>query len=227
MLSHFSHCLILCDPMGCSPPGSSFHGILQARMLEWVAMPSSRGSSRPRARTRVSYVSCVGRRVLYHQCHQWSQKFPNCWRDWLATPDVSQDQVPGRGTWSMSGRNDDSEMAEWDLSRCVSKKKSLVSLSSKPRRTWSSEFVCRRNEPCDHFSGTWTKHPIYERESRKKPLLNSLMNARKKRAEYTACLRLLMKHKTRPLCPVSKKRAMLFLATDLGYLFLLLFFTFF
>ena len=125
MLSHFSHCLILCDPMGCSPPGSSFHGILQARMLEWVAMPSSRGSSRPRARTLASYVSCVGRRVLYHQCHQWSQKFPNCWRDWLATPDVSQDQVPGRGTWSMSGRNDDSEMAEWDLSRCVSKRKEL------------------------------------------------------------------------------------------------------
>ena len=38
-------CLILCDPMDCSPPGSSVHGILQARILEWVAMPSSRGSS--------------------------------------------------------------------------------------------------------------------------------------------------------------------------------------
>ena len=38
----------LCDPMVCSPPGSSFHGIVQARILEWVAMPSSRGSSRPR-----------------------------------------------------------------------------------------------------------------------------------------------------------------------------------
>ena len=37
--------LTLCDPMGCSPPGSSVHGILQARTLEWVAMPSSRGSS--------------------------------------------------------------------------------------------------------------------------------------------------------------------------------------
>ena len=35
----------LCDPMDCSPPGSSVHGILQARILEWVAMPSSRGSS--------------------------------------------------------------------------------------------------------------------------------------------------------------------------------------
>ena len=41
-------CLTLPDPKDCSPPGSSVHGILQARMLEWVTMPSSRGSSRPR-----------------------------------------------------------------------------------------------------------------------------------------------------------------------------------
>ena len=41
-------CLSLCDPTDCSPPGSSVHGILQARILEWVAMPSSRGSSPPR-----------------------------------------------------------------------------------------------------------------------------------------------------------------------------------
>ena len=41
-------CPTLCDPMDCSPPGSSIPGILQARILEWVAMPSSRGSSRPR-----------------------------------------------------------------------------------------------------------------------------------------------------------------------------------
>ena len=41
-------CLTLCDPMGCSPPGSSVHGILQARILEWVAMSSSRGYSQPR-----------------------------------------------------------------------------------------------------------------------------------------------------------------------------------
>ena len=44
-------CLTLCDPMDCSPPGSSVHGILQARILEWVAMPSSRGSSKPRDQT--------------------------------------------------------------------------------------------------------------------------------------------------------------------------------
>ena len=42
MLSPFSH-LTLCDPMNCSPPGSSVHGILQTRILRWVAMTSSRG----------------------------------------------------------------------------------------------------------------------------------------------------------------------------------------
>ena len=41
-------CQILCDPMDCSPPGSSVHWILQARSLEWVPIPSSRRSSWPR-----------------------------------------------------------------------------------------------------------------------------------------------------------------------------------
>ena len=47
----------LCDPVDCSPPGSSVMGILQARRLEWVAVPSSRGSSPPRDRTQVSLVA--------------------------------------------------------------------------------------------------------------------------------------------------------------------------
>ena len=55
----------LCDPVNCSPPGSSVHGILQARILEWVAVPSSRRSSQPRDGTWVFYVSCIGRQVLY------------------------------------------------------------------------------------------------------------------------------------------------------------------
>ena len=50
-------CLTLCDPMDCSPPGSSIHGILQARVLEWVAIPFSRGSSQPRDRTGVSCIA--------------------------------------------------------------------------------------------------------------------------------------------------------------------------
>ena len=48
--------LTLCDPMDCSPPGSSVRGILQARRLEWVAIPFSRGSSRPRDGTQVSRI---------------------------------------------------------------------------------------------------------------------------------------------------------------------------
>ena len=53
----------LCDPVYCSPPGSSVRGILQARILEWLAI-SSRGSSPPRARTWISCISYIGRRVV-------------------------------------------------------------------------------------------------------------------------------------------------------------------
>ena len=49
----------LCDPMDRNPPGSSVQRILQARILEWVAMPSSRGSSQPKDWTHISYVSCI------------------------------------------------------------------------------------------------------------------------------------------------------------------------
>ena len=49
-------CLILCDPVDCSLPGFSVHGILQARILEWVTFSFSRGSSQPRDRTQVSCI---------------------------------------------------------------------------------------------------------------------------------------------------------------------------
>ena len=49
-------CLTLCDPMDCSLPGSSIHGIFQAIVLEWIAISFSRGSSRPRDRTQVSGI---------------------------------------------------------------------------------------------------------------------------------------------------------------------------
>ena len=54
-------CPTLCDPMDCSPPGFSIHGIFQARILEWVAISFSRGSSRPRNRT---WVSCIAGRCF-------------------------------------------------------------------------------------------------------------------------------------------------------------------
>ena len=65
MLSRLSR-VWLCDPMDCSPPGSSVHGILQARILEWVVISFFRESSWPRDWARVSDVSCIGRWVLYH-----------------------------------------------------------------------------------------------------------------------------------------------------------------
>ena len=64
-LNRFSS-IWLCNPMDCSLPDSSVHGILHARLLDWVAMLSFRGSSWPRGRTHISYVSCIGRQVLYH-----------------------------------------------------------------------------------------------------------------------------------------------------------------
>ena len=50
-------CLILCNPMDCSPPGSSVHGISQSRILEWVAISFSRGFSQPGDQTQVSYMT--------------------------------------------------------------------------------------------------------------------------------------------------------------------------
>ena len=63
-------CLTLCDPTDCSPPGSSVYGIFQARLLDWVAISSSRGSSQSRDQTSVSCVSCIGRQIRYH-CATW------------------------------------------------------------------------------------------------------------------------------------------------------------
>ena len=69
-------CVVNCSvvptlwPHALYPPGSSVHGILQARMLEWGAMPSSRGSSWPRDQTCASRISCIGRWVVYH-CANW------------------------------------------------------------------------------------------------------------------------------------------------------------
>ena len=50
-------CLTVCDPMDCSPPGSSVQGVLQARILEWVVMPSSKGSSQPGNQTQIFHIA--------------------------------------------------------------------------------------------------------------------------------------------------------------------------
>ena len=66
---HAQSRLTHCDPLGCNPPGSSVHGIFQARILEWAAISSSRGSSQPRDRTQVSYIAG---RFFYHLSHESS-----------------------------------------------------------------------------------------------------------------------------------------------------------
>ena len=65
-------CMTICNSMDCSPPGSSVHGILQARILEWVAISSS---SLPRDRTQVVYVSSIGRQILYQLHHLGSPRY--------------------------------------------------------------------------------------------------------------------------------------------------------
>ena len=63
---HAQSCPTLCNPIDCSLPDSSVHGILQPRILEWVAISSSKGSSQPRDWTCISCFFCIGRVILYH-----------------------------------------------------------------------------------------------------------------------------------------------------------------
>ena len=76
MLTHFSCVWLFVIPWTVAHQAPLSMGILQARILEWVTMPSSRGSSQPRDWTHVSYVSSIGRRVLYRQCHLGSPFYP-------------------------------------------------------------------------------------------------------------------------------------------------------
>ena len=73
-------CLILCDPRDCSPPGSSVHEILQARILEWVAIPFSRGSSWPRDWT---LISCITGRFFTIWATRETKNLPAMWETWF------------------------------------------------------------------------------------------------------------------------------------------------
>ena len=69
-------CPTLCDPMNCSPPGSSVHEIFQPRILEWVAISYSRGSSWHRDWTPISCTSCIGRQIPYHWATWETHSYP-------------------------------------------------------------------------------------------------------------------------------------------------------
>ena len=68
-------CPTLCDPVDYSPPGFSVNGISQVRILDWVAISYSRGSSQTRHQTCISYIFCIGRQILYcwHQLQSVSR----------------------------------------------------------------------------------------------------------------------------------------------------------
>ena len=80
MLSHFSHIRLFATLWTVPLEAPLSRGILQARILEWVAFPSSRESSRPRDGTRVSYVPCIGGQTLYHEPHMGSH-YRSTYRD--------------------------------------------------------------------------------------------------------------------------------------------------
>ena len=74
-------CVLSCvrlfaTPRTLAPPGYSVHGVFQARILEWVAISSSRESSQPRDRICISYISCIGRWVLYHCATKKTISYP-------------------------------------------------------------------------------------------------------------------------------------------------------
>ena len=74
-------CPTLCNPMDCSLPGFSVHGIFQAGILEWVAVSFSRGSSWPRDWTYISCVSCIGRLILTTAPHGKPSNVNGCQRN--------------------------------------------------------------------------------------------------------------------------------------------------
>ena len=83
-------CLIPCNSIGCSPPGSSAHGAFQARILEWVAISFSRGSSQSRDQTHVSCIGCRESLPKYPE----KEKKKNLQRLYLRYPTVPVRRLP-------------------------------------------------------------------------------------------------------------------------------------
>ena len=92
-------CLLFCDLMDWSPPGSFVHGLLQARILGWFAISFSRGSSWPKDWTHVSCISCIGKWILCHKCHLGSHtssvQFSSVAQSCLTLCDPMNSSTPG------------------------------------------------------------------------------------------------------------------------------------
>ena len=108
---------LFCDYMDCNPPGSSVRGISQARILGWVAISFSRGSSRPRDRTHVSCISCLAGGFFTtappgkpaYPCHVQSHRGPCRLGCGLPRPlgagDRSCSESPPPASWVLSTRD--------------------------------------------------------------------------------------------------------------------------
>ena len=102
-----SLCLTLCNPVDCSLSGSSVHGILQARILKWVAISYSRGSSRSMDWTHMSYISCTGRQVLYRFIiwEDQGQGFLK-YDSWTSSISITWEFVRNVSSWDFPRRNE-------------------------------------------------------------------------------------------------------------------------
>ena len=102
-------CLTLCDPVDCSLPGSSLHGVLQARILEWVAISFSRGSSPPRDQTQVPHIvgRCLNLWATREAHYFWGKYLWKKERIWVegATRQWSRaDHLSASSVWSSEQR---------------------------------------------------------------------------------------------------------------------------
>ena len=101
-------CLTLCNPMDCTQPGYSVHGIPQTRILERVATPFSRGSSPPRDGTCISFVSCIDRWIFYHTKGRFG--FNRTWgKTWNSTLLKGSKRADIADQWTTRGSKEPSE----------------------------------------------------------------------------------------------------------------------
>ena len=142
---HAQPCQLSCDPMNCSPPGSSVHGISQARILEWVAIASSRESSWPRNWTQVSCIPCIGRWIFFYCWATWwalSTNSPSSnfkfliERIWLADPGPVSPSCPINEVWGLR------DMVIWGRNGCWGPARMLLMVCRERR---SSQFACTSN----------------------------------------------------------------------------------
>ena len=102
-------CVQLCDSRDRSPPSTSVHGTLQARILDWAAISSTRGSSWPRDWTQVSRVSCIGRQIFF---------FFYCWDtweahdNWISPTDQRTEQTESESTGGLCTSGGNSNVAD-------------------------------------------------------------------------------------------------------------------